>query len=81
MREVFDKYVKKQLVLLYNKQNPDFHDYLHEFYDAAKLLLGEVYCIKADIASSERLLKFFGFFSTPTTGFVVFVEMAGKDDT
>ena len=73
MREVFDKYVKKQLVLFYNKQNPDFHD-------VAKLLLGEVYCIKADIASSERLLKFFGFFSTPTTGFVVFVEMAGKDD-
>lgn len=60
MREVFDKYVKKQLVLFYNKQNPDFHDYLHEFYDVAKLLLGEVYCIKADIASSERLLKFFG---------------------
>ena len=80
MREVFDKSVKKQLVLFYDKKNADYSDYLHEFYEVAKLLLGEVYCIKAEIANSQRLLKFFGFFSTPSSGFVVFVELAGKDD-
>ena len=77
---MFDKNVKRQLILFYNKNSPDYNDILHEFYDTAKLLLGEVYFIKAEIAQSERLLKFFGYFSTPTSSFVVFVEMAGKDD-
>ena len=68
-----NKRIKTQLVLFYNATEEGYEDYIREFYSAAKQLLGEVYCLKANLATSDRLLKYFGIFQNPTSAVVVFV--------
>ena len=68
-----NKRIKTQLVLFYNATEEGYEDYMREFYSAAKQLLGEVYCLKANLATSDRLLKYFGIFQNPTSAIVVFV--------
>lgn len=68
-----NKRIKTQLVLFYNTTEEGYEDYMREFYSAAKQLLGEVYCLKANLATSDRLLKYFGIFQNPTSAVVVFV--------
>lgn len=67
--------IRNQAVLFYRKADPDYEDYLNEFYSLSKELLGETYCVKADIVTSKRLLYHFGLYDELTHGLLIHVSL------
>ena len=61
------------MVLFYNTKDEDYEDYLGEFVALSKELLGETYCIKAEIKTSKRLLYHLGLYEEFNHGFVIHV--------
>lgn len=75
-RAIFDSMnIRNQAVLFYRKADPDYEDYLNEFYSLSKELLGETYCVKADIVTSKRLLYHFGLYDELTHGLLIHVPL------
>ena len=73
-REIFDsKKIQNQVVLFYNTKDDDYEDYLSEFYALSKELLGDSYCVKAEIKTSKRLLYHFGLYEEYNHGFIIHV--------
>lgn len=73
-REIFDsKIIQNQIILFYSISDPDYEDYLSEFYALSKELLGETYCVKAEIKKSKRLLYHLGVYDDVQHGFVIHV--------
>lgn len=75
-REIFDsKVIKNQVVLFYNRQDSDYEDYLNEFFSLSKELLGDSYCVKAEIQTSKRLLYHLGVYDEVHHGFIIHVSL------
>lgn len=73
-REIFDsKTIQNQIILFYNTKDEDYEDYLNEFFALSKELLGETFCVKAEIQKSQRLLYHLGVYEDMKHGFLIHV--------
>ena len=62
-------------MLFYNRQDSDYEDYLNEFFSLSKELLGDSYCVKAEIQTSKRLLYHLGVYDEVHHGFIIHVSL------